>query len=198
MILTSNLYQPQLNANSNYQAGPPGPGPVPSSIGNTGPKLSPVVAPAPPSRAFMPINNNTGMQRSTSGGQMQQPNTATESPPPTVQTADVSNVPAQQRPVIGMLTRLFNETSEALGGSHAVPAKKREIDDNSKKIGVLFVKLNKNDISKNAAEKLIQLCQALDRGDFPTALKIQVTTSDWDECSFWLTTLKRLIKQNAR
>ncbi|KAI3683014.1 hypothetical protein L1987_83469 [Smallanthus sonchifolius] len=200
--LGSQLYHPQLNANSNYQAGPPGPGPVPSSIGNTGPKLSPVVAPAPPARAFMPINNNTGMQRTASGGQMQQPNTSTEAPPPTVQTADMSNVPAQQRPVIGTLTRLFNETSEALGGSHAVPAMKREIDDNSKKIGALFVKLNNNDISKNAAEKLIQLSQALDRGDFPRALKIQVdlTTSDWDECSFWLATLKRMIRirQNAR
>lgn len=86
-------------------------------------------------------------------------------------------VAAQQRPVIGTLTRLFNETSEALGGSRAVPAKKREIDDNSKKIGALFAKLNNGDISKNAAEKLVQLCQALDHGDFPTALKIQVSLS---------------------
>lgn len=82
---------------------------------------------------------------------------------------------AQQRPVIGTLTRLFNETSEALGGSNAAPAKKREIDDNSKKIGALFTKLNSGDISKNAAEKLVQLCQSLDRGDFATALKIQVS-----------------------
>lgn len=82
---------------------------------------------------------------------------------------------AHQRPVISTLTRLFTETSEAMGGSHAVPAKKREIDDNSKKLGALFVKLNSGDISKNASEKLVQLCQALDRGDFPTALKIQVT-----------------------
>ncbi|KAJ0792636.1 putative protein transport protein SEC31 [Helianthus annuus] len=208
--LGSQLYPPQLNANSNYQAGPTRPGFVPSSVANTtGPTLPPSVAPAPPVRGFMPINGNTGMQRTTSGGQMLQPNAATESPPPTVQTADVSNVPGKslarpecQRAVVGTLTRLFNETSEALGGSGAVPAKKREIDDNSKKIGALFVKLNNNDISKNAAEKLIQLCQALDRSDFPAALKIQVdlTTSDWDECSFWLATLKRMIRirQNAR
>ncbi|KAJ0809958.1 putative transcription factor WD40-like family [Helianthus annuus] len=201
--LGSQLYPPQLNANSSYQAGPPRPGFVPSSVANTtGPMLPSSVAPAPPVRGFMPINGNTGMQRTASGGQMQQSHTATESPPSTVQTADVSNVPAQQRAVVGTLTRLFNETSEALGGSGAVPAKKREIDDNSKKIGALFVKLNNNDISKNAAEKLIQLCQALDRSDFPAALKIQVdlTTSDWDECSFWLATLKRMIRirQNAR
>ncbi|GJX17530.1 transport protein Sec31 homolog B-like protein isoform X2 [Tanacetum coccineum] len=102
--------------------------------------------------------------------------------PPTLQTADVSNVP-----VIETLTRLFNETSEALGGSHAVRAKRREIDDNSMKIGALFAKLNNGDISKNAAEKLVQLCQALDRCDFPTALKIQgdLATNYWDESSFW-------------
>lgn len=84
-------------------------------------------------------------------------------------------LPAQQRPVITTLTRLFNETSEALGGSRANPAKKREIEDNSKKFGSLFKKLNSGDISKNAGEKLVQLCQALDRGDFSTALQIQVS-----------------------
>lgn len=89
-----------------------------------------------------------------------------------------SCVPAQKRTVIETLTRLFNETSEALGGSHAVRAKRREIDDNSKKIGALFAKLNNGDISKTAAEKLVQLCQALDRCDFPTALKIQVLSFD--------------------
>lgn len=85
-----------------------------------------------------------------------------------------SCAPAPQRPVITTLTRLFNETSEALGGPRANPAKKREIDDNSKKIGALFAKLNSNDISKNAVEKLVQLCQALDNGDYSTALQIQV------------------------
>lgn len=46
------------------------------------------------------------------------------------------------------LTRLFNETSEALGGSRANPARKREIEDNSRKFGALFAKLNSGDISK--------------------------------------------------
>ncbi|PWA83548.1 transducin family protein / WD-40 repeat family protein [Artemisia annua] len=199
--LGSQLYPSQGNANSGYQPGPPGPvalGPVPSPMVPTGgPKISQVVT--PPVRGFMPVNSNAGLQR-TSSAQMQPPTppqpAAPQAAPPTVQTADVTNVPAQQRPVIGTLTRLFNETSEALGGSNAAPAKKREIDDNSKKIGALFTKLNSGDISKNAAEKLVQLCQSLDLGDFATALKIQVdlTTSDWDECSFWLATLKRMIK----
>ncbi|GJY17220.1 transport protein Sec31 homolog B-like protein isoform X1 [Tanacetum coccineum] len=203
--LGSQLYP--VNANASFQVGPPvsgSLGPVPSPMVPTPrPKMSQDVGPTPQMRGFMPTSN-TGLQRTTSG-QAQPPSPTPAAPPapaPTVQTADVSNVPAHQRPVIITLTRLFTETSEALGGSHAVPAKKREIDDNSKKLGMLFTKLNSSDISKNASEKLVQLCQALDHGDFPTALKIQtaLTTSDWDECSFWLATLKRMIKirQTAR
>ncbi|KAF3963547.1 hypothetical protein CMV_012072 [Castanea mollissima] len=131
-----------------------------------------------------------------------QPTITPAAPPPTVQTVDTSNVPVHQKSVIATLTRLFNETSEALGGSRANPAKKREIEDNSRKLGALFAKLNSGDISKNASDKLVQLCQALDGGDFSTALQIQVllTTSEWDECNFWLATLKRMIKtrQNVR
>ncbi|KAL0429212.1 UNVERIFIED_CONTAM: protein transport protein SEC31B [Sesamum radiatum] len=200
--------------NPTYQAGPPG---VPAYGANTsqvGPppaqKTSQVLTPTPPSRGFMPVSS-TGVQRP--GMNPLQPPSPTQpapvkapvtpaAPPPTVQTVDTSNVPAQQKPVIATLTRLFNETTEALGGSRANPAKKREIEDNSKKLGALFAKLNSGDISKNAAEKLVQLCQALDSGDFGTALQIQVllTTSDWDECNFWLATLKRMIKtrQNFR
>lgn len=84
--------------------------------------------------------------------------------------------------MIATLTRLFNETSEALGGARANPAKKREIEDNSKKLGALFAKLNSGDISKNASEKLVQLCQSLDNGDFSTALQIQVAL--WIDYSF--------------
>jgi hypothetical protein len=44
-----------------------------------------------------------------------------------------------------------------------------------------------------------QLCAALDSGDYGTATQIQVglTTSDWDECSQWLTALKRLVKTRS-
>ncbi|XP_042064302.1 protein transport protein SEC31 homolog B-like [Salvia splendens] len=201
-------------ANPGFQAGAPGMsayGGNTSQVGpTTGQVMSQAMTPTPPSTGFMPMGNS-GVQRpgmnpvqpsSPSPPAAMQPPVTPAAPPPTVQTADTSNVPAQQKPVIATLTRLFNETSEALGGARANPAKKREIEDNSKKLGSLFAKLNSGDISKNAAEKLVQLCQALDKGDFATALQIQVhlTTSDWDECNFWLATLKRMIKtrQNFR
>ncbi|KAH7848764.1 hypothetical protein Vadar_007432 [Vaccinium darrowii] len=200
--------------NPSYQSGPRGGGslgPFPPQAGPVpGHKMSQVLAPNPASMGYV-SSTNPGIQRPGMGPTQPssptqpaqlQPAVTPATPPPTVQTADTSNVPVQQRPVVATLVRLFNETSEALGGSHANPAKRREIEDNSRKIGALFAKLNSGDISKNAAEKLVQLCQALDNHDFTTALQIQVqlTTSDWDECNFWLATLKRMIKtrQNVR
>ncbi|GER45356.1 transport protein SEC31 [Striga asiatica] len=192
--LGSQLYpgsvNPSYQANPSYQGGPPG---APSYGANTpqvptpGQKMSQVFIPTPPTRGFTPISSS-GVQRPRMN--LVQPPSPTQpvpvqpaapaAPPPTVQTVDTSN------------------TSEALGGG----PRKREIEDNSKKIGALFAKLNSGDVSKNAAEKLVQLCQALDNGDFGTALQIQVllTTSDWDECNFWLAALKRMIKtrQNFR
>ncbi|KAK9141413.1 hypothetical protein Scep_011094 [Stephania cephalantha] len=198
--------------NPPHQAVPPTSasiGSVPSQASVPGLNLPQVAAPTP-APSFMPVPNSGFAQRPTMG--MMQPPSPTQSaqvapavapaaPPPTVQTADTSNVPAHLKPVITTLTRLFNETSEAVGGSHANPAKRREIEDNSRKIGALFAKLNSGDISKNAADKLVQLCQALDINDFGTAVQTQVlmTTTVWDECNFWLSTLKRMIKsrQNA-
>ncbi|KAG2638803.1 hypothetical protein PVAP13_2NG639600 [Panicum virgatum] len=168
--------------------------------------------PTQPAQMFMPSNNQGFVQRP--GLSSAQPSSPTQSPaqapaqpappapPPTVQTADTSKVSAELRPVIATLTRLFDETSKAPGGSQATQAKKREIEDNSRKIGALFAKLNSGDISPNVSSKLIQLCSALDSSDFATAMHLQVilTTSDWDECNFWLAALKRMIKtrQNFR
>ncbi|XP_031127310.1 protein transport protein SEC31 homolog B-like [Ipomoea triloba] len=196
------------SAHPSYPPGPPGPGTYgfnPSPVQTLGQKMPQVVAPSPSARGFTPVTGPAGVQRpsmspvqpaSPTQATVIQPPVAAAAPPPTVQTVDTSNVPGEQKAVVTTLTRLFNETSEALGGQRANPAKKREIEDNSKKLGALFAKLNSGDISKNAAEKLVQLCRALDNGDFGTALQIQVllTTSDWDECNFWLATLKRMIK----
>ncbi|KAJ7949218.1 protein transport protein SEC31-like B [Quillaja saponaria] len=165
-------------------------------------KLPQVVAPAPNPSGFMPVPSPGAIQRPGMGSK-QPPSPTLSAPvqpaaaaPTTVQTVDTSNVPVHQKPIVTTLTRLFNETSEALGGSRANPAKKREIEDNSKKLGGLFAKLNSGDISKNASDKLLQLSQALDNGDFGSALQIQVhlTTTEWDECQSWLGSLKRMIK----
>ncbi|OAY39931.1 protein transport protein SEC31 homolog B [Manihot esculenta] len=205
--LGSQLYPGTANATYHPAQPPAGSqGPVTSQVGPVpGHKIPQVVAPTSTPMGFRPVTNSGFVQRpgmsssqppSPTQSAPVQPAVAPAAPPPTIQTVDTSNVPAHHKPVIATLTRLFKETSEALGGSRANPARKREIEDNSRKIGALFAKLNSGDISKNASDKLVQLCQALDKNDFSTALQIQVllTTSEWDECNFWLATLKRMIK----
>ncbi|XP_068660881.1 protein transport protein SEC31 homolog B-like isoform X2 [Aristolochia californica] len=208
--LGSQLYPQGVPTPSTYSTGIPGPssfsgapsyqvGPVPAV------NLSHGATSMPAPRGFMPVSSPSfaprpgmapGQPPSPTHQAPVQPVAAPPAPPQRVQTVDTSRVPAELRPVIATLKQLYHETTEILGGPVAGVAKKREIDDNSKKIGALFAKLNSGDISPNAASKLGQLCQALDAGDFSSALHIQVllTTSDWDECNFWLAALKRMIR----
>ena len=82
----------------------------------------------------------------------------------------------------------------------ACAAKKREMDDNTKKVGQLFWKLNAGDASIGVVPKLLQLCQAVDAADWPAAnhIQVQMTTTDWDECGFWLSAVKRMIKMRQQ
>ncbi|DBB04321.1 TPA: hypothetical protein ACH3X1_012813 [Trebouxia sp. C0004] len=103
-------------------------------------------------------------------------------------------VSPQVKPLLDSLRTLYQTCVGA--PQMQAPNKKREMDDNSKKMGQLFWKLNAGDVSEGVVQKLMQLKQALDQGDLNKASSVQVslTTSDWDECSSWLTALKRLIK----
>lgn len=102
------MYQSQVNPGSNYQVGPPvggSLGPVPSPMVPTPvQKMTPDVGTTPPVRGFMPmpISSNTGGQR-TGPGQMQPPSppqpAAPSAPPPTVHTADVTNVPGKYQSI---------------------------------------------------------------------------------------------------
>eukprot|EP00878_Enallax_costatus_P022761 GHUV01024169.1.p2 GENE.GHUV01024169.1~~GHUV01024169.1.p2 ORF type:complete len:134 (+),score=59.66 GHUV01024169.1:55-402(+) len=107
-------------------------------------------------------------------------------------TADVSKVPGDQKAIVGSLNNLFNAVMPAAN----TPPKKREMEDNSRRIGALFWKLNESQVSAKVVQKLLQMCAALDAGNWPAAqhIQIELTASDWDECSVWLTALKRLIK----
>ena len=78
-------------------------------------------------------------------------------------------------PVIASMKKLFEETAEAAGGAKAPMVKRREVEDNSKKLGGLFVKLNSGDVSPQVAGKLLQLSQFLAAKDFDSAMRIQVS-----------------------
>lgn len=49
------------------------------------------------------------------------------------------------------------------------------MDDNSRRIGTLFWKLNEGQVAPHVLQKLLQLCGALDAGNWPAAAHIQVS-----------------------
>jgi protein transport protein SEC31 len=114
----------------------------------------------------------------------------------TMGSVDTAAVAQEHRPIVASLQTLFG-ACEAAAGAH--PARKREVEDSSKRLAGLLWKLNRADVSASVCGKLLQLCAALDAGDIAGASQAQValTTSDWDEGSGWLTALKRLLKMRA-
>lgn len=48
------------------------------------------------------------------------------------------------------------------------------MDDNSRRLGGLFWKLNEGQVAQHVMAKLMQMCAALDAGNWPAAQHIQV------------------------
>lgn len=157
---------------------PPGPGAfqpaVQPSVMQPGMPAAPAAAPAPPPAPVVP------------------------KPPAnlTMDAVETKEVKPAHQAIVKSLTVLFKQC-EAAAGSH--PARKKEVDDASKRLAVLMWKLNRGDVSESACGKLTQMAAALDGGDVAAATQVQVamTTSDWDECSGFLAALKRLLKTKA-
>ena len=105
----------------------------------------------------------------------------------------MSKVAPDLKPVVSCLIESYNICAKAYEGK---PGKKREVDDNSRRIGILFFKLNIGDVKPSVRAQLLDLCRALSARDFASASKIHIslTTTDFDECGQWLTALKRIIK----
>ena len=110
-----------------------------------------------------------------------------------ISNVETGAVPADMKPVVACLRDSFNMCAKAFENN---PSKKREMDDNSKRLGVLFFKLNLDDVKPSVKAQLLELCKALNAKDFMHASKVHIslTTTDFDECGQWLTALKRLIK----
>lgn len=175
------------------QGMPPSP-PVPQFQPKHG--APPVAAPAP--NVFMPSVSPSPVQAPGINQPMSPPKAKT---PPTpkgppadisINTADTSQVPPDQKQVIAALTNLFKQCETAA----RVPAKQKEMADNSKRLGALFWKMNKREVSPAVMEKLVQLALVLQQGDLVVASQIQNQLSDtaWEEGEMWLPALKRLLK----
>lgn len=79
-------------------------------------------------------------------------------------------VRAEWKPIVASLGGLF----QACGAAAGQPGRKREMDDNSKRLAALFWHLNKGDVSEAVAAALHQLCAVLDEGNYAHAAHIQV------------------------
>jgi len=101
-------------------------------------------------------------------------------------------VAPEHRRIVASLTQLYNSCAPLATN----PARRREMDDTSKRVGALLWKLNRHEVSARVASQLLAMCDAIDAGDWGAAAQRQVelTTSDWDEAGAWLTALKRLVK----
>ena len=79
------------------------------------------------------------------------------------------------------------------------PVRRKELEDCSKRLGLLLWRLNAKLVSQPVEDKLSKLCEAASRGDWPNAnsLHVEMTTQHWDECSGFLTALKRLLKTTS-
>ena len=167
---------------------------------------SPVTAPAPAPGISSP---RYGLGQQQRLHPQAQPNQAIPSPSPsphppspkpqgppadvTLLTADTSAVPADLKSVVSSFIGLYQKCEAVVGAN---VAKRRELDDASRKLGGLVWRMNQGQVSGGVASKLQALCAALDAGEYVAAghVQVQLTTSHWDECASWLTALKRLIK----
>lgn len=149
------------------------------------PQFIPAAPTHPPAQFAQPVSPAVASQPAPVA-----PPPAPAGPPPTVHTADVSKVKPELKPVVAAITKLFDEVAGAMP-----PNRKKETEDSSKKLGALFVKLNSGDVSASLTEKLQRVTQAIMAGDYAGAKHVQVemTTTNWDEGSHWMPTLKRLI-----
>lgn len=159
---------------------PANPPAVPVPAAHYAPASAPVAAPSAAPVAAAPVS---------------QPKPAAPAGPPAhvaITNVDTSKVPADQQKIVASLTNLYNSCMPMANN----PAKKREMDDNSKRLGQLLWKLNNGDVSGSVIPKLAQLCEAIDAQKWHDAnqIQVQMTTTDWDECGFWLSVVKRLIK----
>lgn len=108
-------------------------------------------------------------------------------------TTDVSKISGELMPIVSSFRSLY-QAGEQVAATQ--PARKRELDDASKKLGGLVWRMNQGMVSDSVTSKLLSLAAALDAYDYAGAahVQVQLTTGDWEECSTWLTALKRIIK----
>ena len=131
--------------------------------------------------------------------QQQPPSPRRPAGPPadvTLSTVQSSNCSPSGAQISQCVKKMHDECFQQLASN---PVRKKELEDCSKRLGQLCWRLNEKQVSAAVEEKLMKLCDAASRGDWATAnsVHVEMTTQHWDECSGFLTALKRLLKTRS-
>ena len=89
-----------------------------------------------------------------------------------------AQVPAEYQVIITALRSLVQGFLASAGG-HA--GRKREADDNSKKVGALFWRINAGELPAEVLDKFRALASAIQSGNGPEASSIQVGDMIWGQ-----------------
>mmetsp|Transcript_4553 Transcript_4553/g.16315 ORF Transcript_4553/g.16315 Transcript_4553/m.16315 type:complete len:399 (-) Transcript_4553:746-1942(-) len=113
-----------------------------------------------------------------------------------LEDVELADIPQEFNVLVEGLVQRFNaDAAPASGGS--ILGKKRLVESNSKRLGGLFTMLANGKVSEGVQSKLIALGEAMhddDQAAIEACIR-DMTTNDWEECSFWLTTVRRLTKE---
>ncbi|ODV85580.1 hypothetical protein CANARDRAFT_28350 [[Candida] arabinofermentans NRRL YB-2248] len=162
---------------------PPAPSPYQSVTPSSIPPPPKVNSPLPPSPATS-VSLQSPLPPKASI--VAAPTTAKKYP-----AGDRSHIPSSAIPVYEILSSSLEKVKPK------IPEKfKKHLADAEKRIGLLFDHLNNEDLlSETTVAELLELCKALDAGDYATAktLKTKIATEHIDECGNWMVGVDRLI-----
>jgi len=97
-----------------------------------------------------------------------------------IDDADTSSVPPNQQQIVSSLRRTYGYV-QSLQSSRSYQIK---VEDIGKKLGGLLQKLNEGLLGEDVVMELLELCDALERTDYPHAYSVitRLTKGDaWDE-----------------
>lgn len=182
------------------------------SVSHTSASSAPLAYAAPPSVHVAPasapasspsastVTTLRGRERYCSGGAWVGPAAAWPKPPPTatLENADVSRVRQNHLGIVRVLREKYHEAMQG-----APPARLKELEGISNKLGGLFVFLNntgasvdENAVTDPVAEALVTLSESLASNNTPmvNSVLLHLSQRHWEEVSYWFPALKRLAR----
>lgn len=158
-----------------------------------------MAAPAPSPVGMMMPSGPGAMPAAAAGAPP--PNIAPPAPPAkkgppaglTMETVEMGKIPADLAGVARSFTGLYQG---GLAQAASNPVKRKEMEDNSKKLAILLWRLGAGEVGPQVLGRVREMAGALDRGDLNAANQVQhdLTATAWEENKDWLMATRRLLK----